>query len=86
MDAGNAMVTSRALCILRNGIESHERCATFTISLGALDCGTLRSAAAVVAVLGLYDKGKTFVLNSLTQSKLPSGKNCAILLAIALDE
>ena len=29
---------------------------------------------AVVAVLGLYDKGKTFVLNSLTNSKLPSGK------------
>ena len=29
---------------------------------------------AVVAVLGLYDKGKTFVLNSLTESKLPSGK------------
>ena len=29
---------------------------------------------AVVAVLGLYDKGKTFVLNHLTESKLPSGK------------
>ena len=29
---------------------------------------------AVVAVLGLYDKGKTFVLNNLTESKLPSGK------------
>jgi len=29
---------------------------------------------AVVAVLGLYDKGKTFVLNELTESKLPSGK------------
>ena len=29
---------------------------------------------AVVALLGLYDKGKTFVLNHLTESKLPSGK------------
>jgi hypothetical protein len=28
----------------------------------------------VVAVVGLYDKGKTFVLNNLTQSNLPSGK------------
>jgi hypothetical protein len=27
-----------------------------------------------VAVVGLYDKGKTFVLNNLTQSNLPSGK------------
>jgi len=34
---------------------------------------------AVVAVLGLYDKGKTFVLNSLTESKLPSGKKVALL-------
>ena len=25
-------------------------------------------------MLGLYDKGKTFVLNNLTDSKLPSGK------------
>lgn len=32
---------------------------------------------AVVAVLGLYDKGKTFVLNSLTESRLPSGKKVA---------
>ena len=29
---------------------------------------------AVVAVLGLYDKGKTFILNHLTDQKLPSGK------------
>ena len=29
---------------------------------------------AVVAVLGLFDKGKTFVLNHLTDSRLPSGK------------
>ncbi len=29
---------------------------------------------AVVAVVGLYDKGKTYVLNQITQSKLPSGK------------
>ncbi|KAL1507416.1 hypothetical protein AB1Y20_008257 [Prymnesium parvum] len=29
---------------------------------------------AVVAVLGLFDKGKTFVLNHLTESQLPSGK------------
>ena len=29
---------------------------------------------AVVAVLGLFDKGKTFVLNRLTESELPSGK------------
>jgi len=29
---------------------------------------------AVVAVLGLFDKGKTFVLNHLTGSQLPSGK------------
>lgn len=27
-----------------------------------------------MAVVGLYDKGKTFVLNNLTQSELPSGK------------
>jgi hypothetical protein len=27
-----------------------------------------------VAVVGLYDKGKTFVLNNLTSSNLPSGK------------
>lgn len=29
---------------------------------------------AVVAVVGLYDKGKTFVLNSISNSNLPSGK------------
>ena len=29
---------------------------------------------AVVAVLGLFDKGKTFVLNRITDSDLPSGK------------
>jgi HSP20 family molecular chaperone IbpA len=29
---------------------------------------------AVVAVVGLYDKGKTFLLNNITESKLPSGK------------
>ena len=34
-------------------------------------------AGAVVAVLGLYDKGKTFLLNHLTESKLPSGKKVA---------
>ena len=27
-----------------------------------------------MAVIGLYDKGKTFVLNHLTNSNLPSGK------------
>ena len=35
---------------------------------------TISWRGAVVAVLGLYDKGKTFVLNNLTDSKLPSGK------------
>ena len=34
-------------------------------------------SGAVVAVLGLYDKGKTFILNQITQSKLPSGKKVA---------
>ena len=29
---------------------------------------------AIVAVVGLYDKGKTFVLNNLSTSNLPSGK------------
>ncbi len=29
---------------------------------------------AVVAVVGLYDKGKTFILNQITRTKLPSGK------------
>ena len=29
---------------------------------------------AIVAVVGLYDKGKTFVLNNLSNSNLPSGK------------
>ena len=29
---------------------------------------------AIVAVVGLYDKGKTFVLNNLSFSNLPSGK------------
>ncbi|GAB5367045.1 hypothetical protein AAMO2058_001196500 [Amorphochlora amoebiformis] len=29
---------------------------------------------AVVGVVGLYDKGKTFVLNQITQADLPSGK------------
>eukprot|EP00466_Bigelowiella_natans_P016924 jgi/Bigna1/142464/aug1.70_g17172 len=29
---------------------------------------------AVVAVMGLYDKGKTFVLNQITSANLPSGK------------
>lgn len=29
---------------------------------------------AIVAVVGLYDKGKTFVLNNLSDSNLPSGK------------
>ena len=29
---------------------------------------------ATVAVVGLYDKGKTFVLNNLTMCNLPSGK------------
>ncbi|KRX05357.1 P-loop containing nucleoside triphosphate hydrolase [Pseudocohnilembus persalinus] len=33
-------------------------------------------SGATVAVVGLYDKGKTFVLNNLTQSSLPSGKKC----------
>jgi hypothetical protein len=33
---------------------------------------------AVVAVLGLFDKGKTFVLNHLTDSRLPSGKKVSI--------
>ena len=32
---------------------------------------------AVVAVLGLYDKGKTFVLNNISNAKLPSGKKVA---------
>ena len=32
------------------------------------------STGAVIAVVGLYDKGKTFVLNQITQSNLPSGK------------
>lgn len=31
----------------------------------------------VVAVVGLYDKGKTFFLNSLTKQNLPSGKKMA---------
>jgi len=31
---------------------------------------------AVIAVVGLYDKGKTFVLNQITGSNLPSGKKC----------
>jgi len=31
----------------------------------------------VVAVLGLFDKGKTFVLNHLTESALPSGKKAS---------
>lgn len=34
-------------------------------------------SGAVIAVLGLYDKGKTFVLNALTETKLPSGKKVA---------
>lgn len=29
---------------------------------------------AIVSVVGLYDKGKTFVLNNLSESNLPSGK------------
>ena len=29
---------------------------------------------AVIAVVGLYDKGKTFVLNQITEANLPSGK------------
>lgn len=29
---------------------------------------------AIVSVVGLYDKGKTFVLNNITNSNLPSGK------------
>lgn len=28
----------------------------------------------MVAVVGLFDKGKTFVLNNLTNCNLPSGK------------
>lgn len=31
---------------------------------------------AVIAVVGLYDKGKTFVLNQITGGSLPSGKKC----------
>ena len=38
------------------------------------DMGSQGWAGAVVAVLGLFDKGKTFVLNHLTESALPSGK------------
>ncbi|GAB5356832.1 hypothetical protein AAMO2058_000322300 [Amorphochlora amoebiformis] len=34
---------------------------------------------AVVAVVGLYDKGKTFVLNCLTAANLPSGKKVRTL-------
>ena len=33
-------------------------------------------------MLGLYDKGKTFVLNQLTESKLPSGKKSATTLSV----
>ena len=28
----------------------------------------------IVAVMGLYDKGKTFILNQITDCQLPSGK------------
>ncbi|CAD8070763.1 unnamed protein product [Paramecium primaurelia] len=35
---------------------------------------SIKWEGATVAVVGLYDKGKTFVLNNLTQSNLPSGK------------
>ena len=41
---------------------------------GSVDRGKVGWDGAVVAVLGLFDKGKTFVLNQLTESDLPSGK------------
>jgi len=33
----------------------------------------------VVAVVGLFDKGKTFTLNAITNSNLPSGKKVSTL-------
>jgi 50S ribosome-binding GTPase len=38
------------------------------------DKNALNWEGAIVAVVGLYDKGKTFVLNNLSSSNLPSGK------------
>ncbi|CAG9321049.1 unnamed protein product [Blepharisma stoltei] len=38
------------------------------------DAGNTSWDGAVVSVVGLYDKGKTFLLNNLTDSYLPSGK------------
>ena len=42
--------------------------------LGQLNGSNMLCTGAVIAVVGLYDKGKTFVLNQITQSSLPSGK------------
>eukprot|EP01006_Ploeotia_vitrea_P043062 TRINITY_DN66689_c2_g1_i1.p1 TRINITY_DN66689_c2_g1~~TRINITY_DN66689_c2_g1_i1.p1 ORF type:complete len:585 (-),score=325.36 TRINITY_DN66689_c2_g1_i1:63-1817(-) len=36
--------------------------------------GSMNWNGAVIAVVGLYDKGKTFVLNQITKANLPSGK------------
>ncbi|CAG9310777.1 unnamed protein product [Blepharisma stoltei] len=43
-------------------------------SLNAEDNFNSYWSGAVVAIVGLYDKGKTFVLNKLTESTLPSSK------------
>ena len=33
-----------------------------------------KKEGAIVAVIGLFDKGKTFILNKLTNENLPSSK------------
>ena len=61
--------------LMSNREWTNEDGSTSTDGLGAPQSVGWRGA--VVAVLGLYDKGKTFVLNNLTDAKLPSGKKVA---------
>ena len=56
----------------RRGVDDDERTVEYGSANGGASVGGWDGA--VVAVLGLFDKGKTFVLNHLTDSKLPSGK------------
>lgn len=60
----------------RSVIGSHYVNTSITKSIEKEDDTNLQNKweGAIVAVVGLYDKGKTFVLNNLSFSNLPSGK------------
>ena len=56
----------------RSGTDFHDNKTRRQIMNKDKSLGTWEGA--IVSVVGLYDKGKTFVLNNLAESNLPSGK------------